>query len=96
MKKAHYRATAHNEWEKDERLYQLVFESYPGALVSIDGYSRCNCGHNYKIIEIPPYSLKVHFNAEFAIPEVSWVGLLLEGMEGFSSPFESLRTILWY
>ena len=30
------------------------------------------------------------------IPEVSWVGLLLEGMEGFPSPFESLRTILWY
>ena len=30
------------------------------------------------------------------IPEVSWVRLLLEGMEGFPSPFESLRTILWY
>ena len=30
------------------------------------------------------------------IPEVSWVGLLLEGMEGFPSPFESFRTILWY
>ena len=33
---------------------------------------------------------------EYNIPEVSWVGLLLEGMEGFLSPFESLRTILWY
>ena len=30
---------------------------------------------------------------EQVIPEVSWVGLLLEGMEGFSSPFESFRTI---
>ena len=29
-------------------------------------------------------------------PEVSRVRPLLEGMEGFSSPFESLRTILWY
>ena len=30
------------------------------------------------------------------IPEVSWVGLLLEGIEGFPSPFESFRTILRY
>jgi len=30
------------------------------------------------------------------IPEVSWVRPLLEGMVGFSSPFESFRTILWY
>ena len=29
-------------------------------------------------------------------PEVSWVRLVLEGMVGFSSPFQSLRTILWY
>ena len=29
------------------------------------------------------------------IPEVSWVRLLLEGMVGFPSPFEGLRTILW-
>ena len=29
------------------------------------------------------------------IPEVSWVRLLLEGMSGFPSPFEGLRTILW-
>jgi hypothetical protein len=27
-------------------------------------------------------------------PEVSWVRPILEGMEGFPSPFESLRTIL--
>ena len=31
----------------------------------------------------------------FFIPEVSWVRLLLEGMSGFPSPFEGLRTILW-
>ena len=37
------------------------------------------------------YSPKV-----YPIPEVSWVWPLLEGMVGFSSPFEALRTILWY
>ena len=49
-----------------------------------------------KTIKEFPRPYKTTLIIRFTIPEVSWVGLLLERMEGFPSPFESLRTILWY
>ena len=37
-----------------------------------------------------------YFPLQNHIPEVSWVGLLLEGMEGFPSPFCGIEvTFLW-
>ena len=52
MKKAHYRATAHNEWEKDERLYQLVFELYPDFFRIFD-----------KIVQIFVHLKKLYYKA---------------------------------
>ena len=46
--------------------------------------------------EISTSNLALIYEPSLVNPEVSWVRPLLEGMEGFSSPFESLRTILWY
>ena len=60
---------------------------YPGALL-YQYMLGCWSIKDYDLLAISPMG--------FFIPEVSWVGLLLEGMKGFSSPFESFRTIQWY
>jgi hypothetical protein len=67
---------------------------YLGRVLSIASQS---CDSKMIVSKIAEIITKYQNDGLVAIfnPEVSWVRPLLEGMVGFPSPFESLRTILW-